>query len=116
MEQGDHQRVVVLFERCLISCALYEQFWAKYGRYLERAHKERKDRDEKGMVGIDMAKVDVGKARAAFKTVLGVFDEMRQARCSWTLRGWRETLKDGTQMMRAEEDLEQGVKKVKISR
>ena len=35
VEQGDHQRIVVLFERCLIPCALYEQFWAKYARYLE---------------------------------------------------------------------------------
>ena len=32
-----------LFYRCLIPCALYEQFWAKYARYLERAHKEKKD-------------------------------------------------------------------------
>ena len=44
--QQDHQRTVVLFERCLIPCALYEQFWAKYARYLERAHKEGRDRVE----------------------------------------------------------------------
>jgi tetratricopeptide (TPR) repeat protein len=109
VEQGDHQRIVVLFERCLIPCALYEQFSAKYARYLERAHKEGKDRDEMGRVGLDMAEGDVGKARDAFNTGLGVVDQMREARCTWTLRGWRETLKDGTQVMRAEEDLEQGL-------
>ena len=100
---------MVLFERCLIHCALYEQFWAKYVRYLERAHKEGKDRDEMGRVGLDMAEGDDGKARDAFNTGLGVVDEMREARFTWTLRGSRETLKDGTQLMRAEEDLEQGL-------
>ena len=32
IEQGDHERIVVLFERCLIPAAPYEQFWAKYAR------------------------------------------------------------------------------------
>ena len=36
IEEGDHDRIVVLFERCLIPCAQYEQFWAKYARYLEQ--------------------------------------------------------------------------------
>ena len=29
MENGTPERVVVLFERCLIACALYEDFWTK---------------------------------------------------------------------------------------
>merc|ERR1719206_203594 len=101
VEQGDHQRIVVLFERCLIPCALYEQFWAKYARYLERAHKEGKDKDAIGGTSQDMSEEHIGKARDAFKTGLGVVDQMREARCTWTLRGWQETLKDGTQVMRA---------------
>lgn len=30
-----HKRVLILFERCLIACALYEEFWNKVwkGRY-----------------------------------------------------------------------------------
>ena len=28
---GTHERVVVLFERCLIACALYEDYWIKVG-------------------------------------------------------------------------------------
>lgn len=28
-EQGDRVRIIVLFERCLIACALYEEFWMK---------------------------------------------------------------------------------------
>lgn len=29
IENGTPERVVVLFERCLIACALYEEFWTK---------------------------------------------------------------------------------------
>lgn len=29
LENGTPERVVVLFERCLIACALYEEFWIK---------------------------------------------------------------------------------------
>lgn len=29
IENGTPERVVVLFERCLIACALYEEFWIK---------------------------------------------------------------------------------------
>lgn len=32
---GDHQRIIVLYERCLIACALYEDFWLSYLDYLE---------------------------------------------------------------------------------
>ncbi|KAK6041884.1 hypothetical protein COOONC_20612 [Cooperia oncophora] len=27
--EGDETRITVLFERCLIACALYDQFWTK---------------------------------------------------------------------------------------
>ena len=33
MGEGNHERIVVLFERCLIPAANYEQFWVKYARY-----------------------------------------------------------------------------------
>jgi len=29
IEQGDQERIIILFERCLIACALYEEFWIK---------------------------------------------------------------------------------------
>jgi pre-mRNA-processing factor 39 len=35
IEQGDQKRILVLFERCLIACALYDDFWLKLIRYLE---------------------------------------------------------------------------------
>merc|ERR1719225_590760 len=65
--QGDHQRTVVLFERCLIPCALYEQYWAKYARFLERAHKEGRDMTVSGVNGGGgVSDGDIGKARNAF--------------------------------------------------
>lgn len=33
--QGKQDRIIVLFERCLIACALYDEFWLKLIRYLE---------------------------------------------------------------------------------
>lgn len=35
IEQADHNRILVLFERCLIACALYDEFWLKMIHYLE---------------------------------------------------------------------------------
>ncbi|EDO33251.1 predicted protein, partial [Nematostella vectensis] len=32
---GEHRRVVILFERCVIACALYEDFWQRYASYME---------------------------------------------------------------------------------
>lgn len=35
IKEGDHDRTVRLFERCLEACALYFEFWQRYVRYLE---------------------------------------------------------------------------------
>ena len=35
ISNGDHKRVVVLFERCVIACALYEDFWQRFASYME---------------------------------------------------------------------------------
>ena len=69
IEKADHERIVVLFERCLIPCALYEQFWSKYARYLEKAHKEKRDLP-KEETGEFIDKDGVRKARSAFRTGL----------------------------------------------
>ncbi|CAI6341626.1 unnamed protein product [Periconia digitata] len=33
-KQGNFQRVQFLYERCLVACALYEEFWLRYARWL----------------------------------------------------------------------------------
>ncbi|KAJ1528804.1 hypothetical protein ONE63_007183 [Megalurothrips usitatus] len=35
IEQGEVKRIIVLFERCLIACALYEEFWIKFVKFLQ---------------------------------------------------------------------------------
>ena len=35
LSNGDHRRVVILFERCIIACALYEDFWQRFATYME---------------------------------------------------------------------------------
>lgn len=34
-EVKNHHRIIVVYERCLIACALYEDFWLSYAEYLE---------------------------------------------------------------------------------
>ncbi|XP_056383006.1 pre-mRNA-processing factor 39-like isoform X2 [Hyla sarda] len=36
ISQGHHERVVVLFERCLMPCVKYEEFWLLYACYMEK--------------------------------------------------------------------------------
>ena len=33
IKNGTQERVMVLFERCVIACALYEEFWLKVSRF-----------------------------------------------------------------------------------
>lgn len=35
IRQGGHKRICFLFERCVVACALYEEFWEKYIEYIE---------------------------------------------------------------------------------
>ncbi|KAK4464872.1 hypothetical protein QBC42DRAFT_262517 [Cladorrhinum samala] len=32
--EGDYQRILVLYERCLVTCALYDEFWFRYARWM----------------------------------------------------------------------------------
>jgi hypothetical protein len=56
--------------RCLIPCALYEQFWAKYARYLEKAHKEKRDLPRVEDMDEEIGEDGIRKARSAFNTGL----------------------------------------------
>ncbi|KAK7789474.1 hypothetical protein R5R35_012343 [Gryllus longicercus] len=44
IEQGDKDRIIILFERCLIACALYEEFWIKFICYLESLNEDMTDK------------------------------------------------------------------------
>ncbi|KAK3695028.1 hypothetical protein B0T22DRAFT_454098 [Podospora appendiculata] len=32
--EGDYNRIVVLYERCLVTCAFYDEFWFRYARWM----------------------------------------------------------------------------------
>ncbi|KAI1159113.1 pre-mRNA-processing factor 39 [Nemania serpens] len=32
--EGDYARIVFLYERCLVTCALYDEFWIRYARWM----------------------------------------------------------------------------------
>ncbi|KAF3358183.1 Pre-mRNA-processing factor 39 like protein [Verticillium longisporum] len=32
--EGDHTRTIFLYERCLVTCALYDEFWFRYARWM----------------------------------------------------------------------------------
>lgn len=33
--EGNYERIVFLYERCVVVCALYEEFWLRYARWME---------------------------------------------------------------------------------
>ncbi|DBA04650.1 TPA: hypothetical protein N0F65_012233, partial [Lagenidium giganteum] len=55
---GDQQRCEVLYERCMIACANYEQLWVRYAQWKERVH------------GFEVAK-------AVFERAVGIFLKYR---------------------------------------
>lgn len=86
-KQDDPSLVEVLFERCLIACALYEEFWLKYTEWmLERANAEteesakslliEKTRDifHRACTHHLTKKVDIHLAWSAFEEMQGDFD------------------------------------------
>ena len=104
--EGDHERTVVLFERCLIPCALYEQFWIKYARYMETHLKTEPDKSGKPQQQ-DVQSLSVSplkRARWSFGTGLLKVDEIREKRCTWTLKGWMRKDEEGNEYMVADDD------------
>ncbi|KAK7151334.1 hypothetical protein R3I93_012312 [Phoxinus phoxinus] len=78
LENGTPERVVVLFERCLIACALYEEFWIKYAKYLESYSTEGVRHIYKKACTVHLPKKpSVHLLWAAFEEQQGSIDEAR---------------------------------------
>lgn len=44
--EGDYQRIVFLYERCMVSAAYYDEFWLRYARWMSaQSHKEEEVRN-----------------------------------------------------------------------
>ncbi|GIL55195.1 hypothetical protein Vafri_10769 [Volvox africanus] len=83
--RGDHAATVTLYERCLVACANYPEFWQRYVRFLERTDpKASKPALERAVMGFckrrpeihlfaahfDERHGDVDGARARYKQLL----------------------------------------------
>jgi hypothetical protein len=56
--QGDFERTAFLYERCLVTCALYDKFWLRYARWMFSQGKEENAHIidiEKGVDGVFMS-------------------------------------------------------------
>jgi pre-mRNA-processing factor 39 len=76
IENGSPERVIVLFERCMIACALYEEFWLKYAKYLEPHTMDGTRSVYKRVCTIHLpSKPSVHLAWAAFEEKCGDYDK-----------------------------------------
>uniref|UniRef100_A0A6B2L0A9 Uncharacterized protein n=1 Tax=Arcella intermedia TaxID=1963864 RepID=A0A6B2L0A9_9EUKA len=90
--QGDYQRVVKLYERCLIPCCNYIKFWLKYVRYVERYGKEKAKAENtlssytapEARIVFDKAcsvylkkRIEIHMEAAAFEEQYGFYDRAR---------------------------------------
>jgi pre-mRNA-processing factor 39 len=74
IENGSPERVMVLFERCMIACALYDEFWLKYAKYLESFTQDGTRSVYKRVCTIHLpTKVSVHMAWATYEEKLGNF-------------------------------------------
>ncbi|CAD6196412.1 unnamed protein product [Caenorhabditis auriculariae] len=76
IQEGEDERVNVLFERCLIACALYEEFWIKYARWMWAQRKsESKVRDIYQRASVHVGNsAQLAIARASFEEARGDFE------------------------------------------
>ena len=81
--QGNHERITVLFERCLIPCAQYEQFWGKYAQYMETHLKTNQIRSKEINNKLEFGSSSSGamrKAKWSFGTGLTNVEDIRERR------------------------------------
>ncbi|KAJ3108350.1 hypothetical protein HDU97_001475 [Phlyctochytrium planicorne] len=69
--EGDVARCYILYERCLVSCALYEEFWLRYARYLV----ERGDTDGARNVYVRATTIFVAAGRTTIRLEYADFEE-----------------------------------------
>ncbi|CAN7942472.1 unnamed protein product, partial [Ixodes hexagonus] len=76
VRNGNHARTVILFERCLIACALYEDMWMKYIKYLDTAEPEKvKEVFQRACTVHLVRKPSASLAWAAYEEKHGRFEE-----------------------------------------
>ncbi|KAJ4297135.1 hypothetical protein N0V88_004053 [Collariella sp. IMI 366227] len=71
--EGNYQRIVFLYERCLVTCALYDEFWFRYARWMAaQEHKE----EEVRIIYMRAATIFVPISRPGIRLQWAYFEEM----------------------------------------
>lgn len=70
--EGDFTRIMCLYERCLVTCALYEEFWLRYARWMSA--QTNKD-EEVRIIFMRAATMFVPVSRTAIRLQWAYFEE-----------------------------------------
>jgi len=55
--QGDAERIQTLYERCMISCALYEEYWIKYITWMKSQERALTDESKKSAMEVKIREI-----------------------------------------------------------
>ncbi|KAK0667589.1 hypothetical protein QBC41DRAFT_278596 [Cercophora samala] len=72
-DEGDYNRIVVLYERCLVTCALYDEMWFRYARWM--AGQEGKEEEVRNIY-LRAATLFVPISRPGIRLQFAYFEEM----------------------------------------
>ncbi|CAG8498727.1 16173_t:CDS:10 [Acaulospora morrowiae] len=78
--EGEEMRVQVLYERCLVACALYEEFWLRYARWMvskDRISDARSIYERAINVFIPMSRPNIRTSYACFEEQQGNIEDAR---------------------------------------
>lgn len=71
--EGNYQRIVFLYERCLVTCALYDEFWFRYARWM--AAQDNKDEEVRNIY-LRATTLFVPISRPGIRLQFAYFEEM----------------------------------------
>ncbi|KAJ8678917.1 hypothetical protein QAD02_014704 [Eretmocerus hayati] len=69
IDQKDQTRIIILFERCLIACALYDEFWMRFVRYLESLEESNGDFDKAASILENIDSVILNMLQVAYRRI-----------------------------------------------
>lgn len=72
-EEGDYQRIVCLYERCLVTCAFYDEFWFRYARWM--AAQDNKDEEVRNIY-LRAVTLFIPISRPGIRLQFAYFEEM----------------------------------------
>ncbi|TGO27445.1 hypothetical protein BPAE_0042g00580 [Botrytis paeoniae] len=79
--EGDYTRAIFLYERCLVTCAFYDEFWFRYARWM--SSKERKEEEVRNIyqrastLYVPISKPGIRLQYAYFEEISGRVDVAR---------------------------------------